>query len=531
MNPRRFFEDLAKQKIERLAKELQIKDPLIIYKPNPKFGDLVWDTQKLKIDVPQESVEKLCDENIKFQKSGKFINITFNPEKYARTVLDFINSGDFKKNEGGLKYLIEHTSANPTGPLHIGRARNSIIGDTMARILRRLGNEVRVEYYMNDIGTQVEALLIGMEIFPDLSYTEAYRRVYENIEQYKSKIEEYMLRAEQGDIDFLKSTRTRLEMLLEDVLRDLYSLGIRFDGIVWESDFILNGDVKGVLEKLEPFLKDENGAKYIEYNDDKIYLKRSNGTSLYFTRDIAYHIYKAKNFNVPIDVLGEDHKLHFQNLTYVLKLLGIENIKVIFYSYVITKEGKMSTRRGNVIYLRDLLEESVQLAEDEVRKRHPDLDENSIKDLAARIGHSAVRYNIIRYSPEKPITFTWEDALNFEGESAPFIMYSYARSNSILNKTESFHKGDNKFVEREIELIKKMGDYTDILEEAGRTYRPDRLARYIYELASTFNQFYRDCPVLKDPENRDRRLEIVKAFNMVLKDAMETLGLEITEKL
>ena len=531
MNPRKFFEGLAREKIEKLAAELQIKDPLIIYKPNPKFGDLVWDTQKLKQDIPNENIEKLNDENIRFQKAGKFVNIVFNPEKYSRMVLDFINSGEFKKVEGGPKYLIEHTSANPTGPLHIGRARNSIIGDTVARILRRLGNNVRVEYYMNDIGTQVEALLIGMEIFPDLPYTEAYRRVYENIEQYKARIEEYMLRAETGDREFLKATRSKLEKLLEDVLKDLYSIGIKFDGFVWESDFILNGDVKMVLDKLEPYLKDENGAKYIEYNNDKIYLKRSNGTSLYFTRDIAYHIYKSKNFDVPVDVLGEDHKLHFQNLAYVLKLLGIENIKVIFYSYVITKEGKMSTRRGNVIYLRDLLEESVRMAEDEVKKRHPDLDEESIKSLATKIGYSAIRYNIIRYSPEKPITFTWEDALNFEGESAPFIMYSYARSNSILNKTESLHRGDNKFVEREVELIKKMGEYTEILEEAGRSYRPDKLARFSYELASIFNQFYRDCPVLKDPENRDRRLEIVKAFNLILKDAMDTLGLEITEKL
>lgn len=532
MNPRKFFEDLAKKKIYEFSSKLGITDGLVIYKPNPQFGDLVWDLQKLKIDIPSEEIEKISDDNLKFIKSGKFVNVRFNDNKYGRAVLNYINKGEFKRGNAGQKVLIEHTSANPTGPLHIGRARNSIIGDTLARIYRRLGNDVSVEYYMNDIGTQVEALLLGIEMFNDISYTEAYRKVYENLDQYKSKIEEYMRMAETGDNEFLSHSRAVLEPLLKDVLRDLEVLDIHFDKFTWESEFILNGDVKKVLEELNPYLKDENGAKYIEFNNDKIYLKRSNGTSLYFTRDIAYHKYKSSNFQISIDVLGEDHKLHFQNLAYVLKLLGIENIKAVFYSYVITKAGKMSTRRGNVVYLRDLIEEMLALSKNEIKSRHPELSETEKEELSRKVAISAVRYNIIKYSPEKPITFSWEEALNFEGDSAPFILYSYARSNSILNKVEvPIGEGDNNFIEREMELIRKLGEYLDALEEAANSYKPNKLAKYCYELASQFNQFYRDCPVLKDDLNRDRRVEIVKAFNTVLRDALETLGLQITEKL
>ncbi len=532
MNPRKFFEDLARKKIHEASRQLGITDGILIYKPNPQFGDLVWDLQKLKIDIPTEVIEKLSDDDLKFYKTGKFINIRFNERKYGRAVLDYINKGEFRQTEVGQKILIEHTSANPTGPLHIGRARNSIIGDTLARIYKRLGNDVSVEYYMNDIGTQVEALLLGIEMFNDITYTEAYRKVYENLEQYKAKIEEYMRRAETGDYEFLKHSRTVLEPLLKDVLKDLEILDIHFDKFIWESEFILNGDVKKILEELEPYMKDENGAKYIEYNNDKIYLKRSNGTSLYFTRDIAYHKYKSLNFKISIDVLGEDHKLHFQNLEYVLHLLGIENIKAVFYSYVITKAGKMSTRRGNVVYLRDLIDEMLELSKKEIETRHPELDEAEKEDLSRRIAISAVRYNIIKYSPEKPITFSWEEALNFEGDSAPFILYSFARSNSILNKVEgAIAEGDNNFIDREMELIRKLGEYLDVLEESANSNKPNKLAKYCYELASQFNQFYRDCPVLRDDLNRDRRVQIVKAFNSVLRDALETLGLQITEKL
>jgi arginyl-tRNA synthetase len=526
------FDALSRNKIERYLAERNISGNYRSYRPQRNFGDISFDFQKTNVELDRAGVEALSDSNVKFSLSGKFVNVKYDNLAFSRAVIDSAMSGalfDFGRKQKSV--LIEHTSSNPNAPLHVGRARNSIIGDTLSRILEKFGYDVKREYYVNDIGTQVEALLLATELFGDENYTESYRKISENMKKYETEIEEYMKRAESGDLDFLQKSRKKLEVYLEDLLTDLYKLDIRFDNFVWESEFILDGSVNKVMEMLSPVIKDDNGAKYIDSPDGKIYLVRSNGTSVYFTRDVAYHLSKVKKYDTSIDVLGEDHKNHFRKLMFVMDFMNVKGIDPVFYSFITLKEGKMSTRRGNVVYLRELIQEAVNNAREEIMKRRNDLDGSQLEEIAEKIGISAVRYNIIKYSPEKPITFDWQEALNFEGDAAPFIMYSYARAKSILSKAEKTMEVNWNFVDSESSLLRVIALYPEVVEDAANHYRPDKIAKYAFELASMFNQFYRDCPVIGDIDNYQKRVEIVRIAVRTMEQIFYMLGIKPSDKI
>ncbi len=533
MKPYQKFDGLAIGKMDSYLSSHGLEKSYRTYRPQKNFGDISFDFQRTSLKFDQKEMESLSDDYLTFSAVGKFVNVSFNDQQFSRTSLENGMSGELflfdRKNE---RILVEHTSANPTGPLHIGRVRNSIIGDTLSRILAKYGYNVTTEYYVNDIGTQVEALLLGTELFGSENYTESYRKVYENFDKYKDKVEEYMVRAESGDSSFLEDSTARLRVFLKDVLVDLGRLSIKFDFFIWESEFILNGAVKDVIVKLTPLLKDDNGAKYLESKDGKMYLLRSNGTSVYFTRDIAHHLKKSAEFDYAINVLGEDHKAYHKKILFAMEILKIKNVGgVVFYSYITTKEGKMSTRKGNVVYTRDLIDEAIEIAKGEINKRRTDLTEEEIREISNKIGVAAVRYNIVKFSPDKPITFDWDEALNFDGDAAPFVMYSYARARSILSKLDEKSEIVWKFNEAESKFLREISRYPEVVEDAVKHSRRDKIARYSYELAGAFNQFYRDCPVLDSGENLQKRVEIVKVFSKTMEELFQMLGIQASDKI
>ncbi|MEM0195118.1 MAG: arginine--tRNA ligase [Thermoplasmatales archaeon] len=532
MKPYSKFDEMARRKMDSYLSKHNFNLNYRIYRAPKGFGDLTFDFQKSNVNIDGSDIQSLSDDNLSFKAVGKFVNVLYNDNEFSIETLRSASSGElFSFEKRGEKILVEHTSANPTGPLHIGRVRNSIIGDTISRLLMKYGYEVKTEYYVNDIGTQVEALLLGTDLFKDMNYTDSYRKVFENFDLYKTKVEELMLRAESGDEAFIKDSRHKLSLFLDDVLSDLSKLSISFDIFIWESDFILDGSVKRLLERLSGIIKDDNGAKYIETEGGKIYLIRSNGTSVYFTRDVAHHILKASKFNRSIDVLGEDHKDHYKKLEYVFNLLGLKGIEAVFYSFISTKEGKMSTRRGNVVYVRDLIEEAIFRARNEIIARRSDLNEDELREISTKIGTAAVRYNIIKYSLEKPVVFDWKEALNFEGDAAPFVMYSYARAKSILSKIKEQNEIKYHFKKEEYPILRLIALYPEVIEDAASHLRPDRVAKYAFELAGTFNQFYRDCEVIGSGEDQGRRAEIVKAFAKTMEEVFFVLGINPSDKI
>ena len=337
------------------------------------------------------------------------------------------------------------------------------------------------------------------------------------------------------------------DTVLRGIKESLKRINITIDKYVPESKFVQDKSVYRVVEKLKAskYCYEENGAFYlnlehfgIKGRNTKFFFLRQDGTTLYATRDIAYHLWKAEHADILINVLGEDHKLESKQVEIALNLLKAKILpRVIFYSFVSLPSGKMSTRRGRVVFLDELIDECVKRAYDEVKKRRSgELSKDKMQEIAEIIGIGALRYNIIKVQPEKDIVFKWEEALNFEGNSSPFIQYAHARACSILRKKQDEIKNIDTNVLKhssEEKLIKKLAMLPLIIDEACEVCKPHSIASYLFEVASAFNQFYRDCPVLPEEKNNLRiaRLALVDATRIVLKNGLNLLGITAPEEM
>jgi len=449
----------------------------------------------------------------------------------------------------GSSVLLEHTSANPNGPLHVGRTRNPIIGDTVGRILRFAGHDVTTEYYVNDVGKQVAILVWGNdnareEDLPkvgsdkaDHVRVRAYQWANARMEEdpaVASEIEALINAVESGDEGAIAHFQEVVGPVLEGMLGSLARLGICYDSFVHESRFIVDGSVNDVVSGLKesPIAAEEDGAWFLDMEglvhgrSTRFVFARSSGTSLYTTRDIAYHRDKFSRAGRLVNVLGEDHKLQATQLGLALGELGEERRpEVIFYSFVSLPEGKMSTRKGLVVHMDDLMDEAVALAMVEVESRRPDIDDAKKAEIAEAVGIGAIRYNIIRVQSEKKIVFQWEEALNFDGDSAPFIQYAFARASSILVKSgrdvvwSVFEPDDDEG--RFLEVVSR---FPSVVRDCAETGRPYRMAAYVHEVAVAFNAFYRDCQVIGS-DRESERLVLVRAARTVLGNGLDLLGI------
>jgi len=377
-------------------------------------------------------------------------------------------------------------------------------------------------------------------------YVKLYQKAsakLEGDETLKREIERLTQRFEGGDVQLTKDIRKVGEAVLGGVLETLRRVNVTYDSFFWESDAILDGSVHRVIERLMPLGKEEDGAHYLdltgfglEGDAAKYFFVRRDGTSLYTTRDIAYHLNKMGRCDSAIDVIGEDHKLSFQRLKAAFQLMGIDWApETIFYAFVNLPEGRMSTRKGRVVYLDDLIDEAIDRAYAEVAKRREDLPEAKKREIAQTIGVAAVRYNLVRVQAEKAITFRWEEALSFEGNSAPFLQYAHARACSILAKADAHGPSDLRLLvhPQEQMLIRWIAKFPSTVREAAEGRRVHAVAAYAADFASHFNLFYRDCPVLtaEPPSLRGARLGLVEASRVVLRNALDGLGLNAPKEM
>ncbi len=475
-------------------------------------------------------------------------------------------------NDSHREVLIEHTSANPNGPFHVGRARNAILGDTLVRLHRLWGDTVTAEYYVDDMGKQVAVLAWALENMtteevetlladreganPQWANKADHQRVrwYQaaqlrrkddpSAEDIEKAIGILVHASEHGDEAVLRSFENAYQPVLDGMLETLGRLGIHFDRFTKESLFVINGDVARLMEELGGLEINgvaENGAQYLDLGQrglkgkTEFFYRRGDGSSLYATRDIAYHRWKWTQCNELINVLGEDHKLQAQQVGLTLEELGERRPEVMFYSFIKLPEGKMSTRRGNVVFMDDLLEEAQAHAIEVLKERRPDLDNESMKTIAEAVGTSAVRFNIISVSPEKGFTFRWEDALSFEAGSAPFIMYSHTRACSIQSKVEALvgkeflpdtvaAPAGDAMPEGLIQLLRTLAVHDDRLEKVVREHRPNLFAEYMLHLATAYNSFYRDCYIIEDGEVNPFYYAVSELARATLRAGMEGLG-------
>jgi len=496
------------------------------------------------------------DWTTKTEAVNGYVNFFIDSDQLAQHVLALIEGmkDRFGMQESrGISVIVEHTSANPNGPLHVGRARNPIIGDTLARLFRWDGYDVETQFYVDDMGKQVATLLWGLqhlESEPEKKkldhgmvayYQKAHAQAAENAEVNR-EITEIIQRCEAGDTKILHDMKKAYQGVLEGIIESLQRINITINNFVKESRFVLDGSVQQIVEALSASNHTgyEDGALYLDLEafgvhgrTTKFFLTRNDGTTLYATRDIAYHRWKARQVDQLVNVLGEDHKLESKLVEIALTILGERPPKPVFYSFVSLPDGKMSTRRGRVVYLDDLVDEAVERAYEEVKKRR-EVTDDTARIIAEHVGTGAVRYNILKVRPEKAITFCWEEALNFEGRSAPFIQYAHARCCAILRKADggscSLHEKGVYSHQQEQALIKQLAAFPDIITASRKESNPAAMAEYAHSLASIFNAFYRDCRVIGS-KKESGRLALVKATQVTLHNALYLLGIAALEEM
>ncbi|WP_254531497.1 arginine--tRNA ligase [Natrinema gelatinilyticum] len=469
--------------------------------------------------------------------------------------------------------VVEHTSANPTGPVHVGRARNPIIGDAIANVLGFAGYDVDRHYYVNDAGRQMAVFTWAYETFDEEDVEEAperdrieydlvryYRKgnaFLENaaeadVEAAEAEIESIMRGLEMGDNEAYERVSEVVDQVLGGMTECLARLPVEFDEFVKETRFMRNGAAEALVDRLQDldeavYEEDAWQLELADHGIDKnLVFLRSDGTSLYVTRDLAHHEWKFDEYDRAVTVLGEDHKLQARQLRTTLELLGndTDQLQQVLYSYVNLPEGKMSTRRGTGVDLDDLLDEAIERARGEVEDRMDDrirddnLDEADIERIAHQVGIGAVRYDIVSKQPTKAITFEWDRALDFEAQSAPYVQYVHARCCGILEEAgidpetgmddvETAVDADLLETPEERDLLETIARFPAVVDEAADDLEPHQVATYTREFADRFNAFYRECPVLADdvdPAVREARLALVAASKHTVANALAILG-------
>jgi arginyl-tRNA synthetase len=511
---------------------------------------------------PNEVAQKIADamelEIGEAVAVGPYVNI--------RASLNWLANQIHQQPESKGSILIEHTSANPNGPFHVGRARNAVLGDTFVRLHRAAGYDVTAEYYVDDMGKQVGILCWALENLDEGRVLELlaeggissepsphsgkqdHARVlwYQAANLLKAQdtavdegVTELVQLSEEADADVLNRFESAYQPVLDGMLETLGRMGINFDSFTKESRFIVDGSVEILMDQLQSSELHgvaENGAHFLELESKGVkgkstqfFYRRGDGSSLYATRDLAYHQYKWEQSNRLLNILGEDHKLQSKQVAIALEELSIRPPEVVFYAFTKLADGKMSTRRGNVVYMDDLLDEAQSRALETVRESKPDLPEEKLVEIAEAVGISATRFNIARISPEKGITFRWSDALSLEADSAPFIMYSYARACSIQRKAGEVDAGfvlnPESLEGSAADLIRRLAYMNDELQSAIDSRAPHNFCAWLSALAVDYNRFYRDNYVIDDDGVNAQNLYISELARDHLRRGCEAVGI------
>lgn len=511
---------------------------------------------------------------------GPYINFHVNDAYYMDTLAAAQDPGYGHLPDTGQSVVVEHTSANPTGPIHVGRGRNTIFGDAVARLLEYNGDTVDRHYYLNDAGRQVGVFTWAYEKFdadslpdperdrPDYDLVRYYRRgneFLENadadaVESAEDEIASIINGLETGNTETYERVQTVVDQVIDGMQHSFDRLSAIFDEFIKETQFIQNGDADAVVERLK-------AADCAVYEDDawqidlsaydiekNLVFLRSDGTTLYTTRDLAHHEWKFDNYDASVTILGEDHKLQAEQLDATLQILGndTDQLRQPFYSWVNLPEGGMSTRKGTGVDLDDLLDEAIARAREEVhnrlgsRVRDDSLSSDDIDRIARQVGVGAVRYDIVSKQPTKGITFEWDRALDFEAQSAPYIQYVHARccgietevnSNTDLDidalTSESIPDITMLRTDAERALLQEIARFPAVVESAAADLEPHVIATFARSFAEQFNTFYRECSVLNAESEimTAARVSLVRAARHTVANALDIVGVEAPQSM
>jgi arginyl-tRNA synthetase len=493
------------------------------------------------------------------ETAGPYVNFIISRNAYAaELVQDILDRGPLfgsDRRGAGCRALLEHTSINPNASPHIGRARNGLIGDSLARLLRFEGYEVDVHYYVNDMGKQIALLALETEEKEKLEFHEVldlYVRANTRAKDdpdFEARGLDLLMRMERGDPEVRNKFTALVNICLAGQLAILSRLGLSYDTFDRESSFLTDprmDEVLVALEKRGALFTDDQGRKvadlsvigYPREEGRYVVLARANGSSMYMYRDIAYTLEKIERApGLDMVVLGEDHTMYFEQLETIIRALGKIPPEAIHYSYILLREGKMSTRSGNVVLLEDFLDEAVRRAREKVDEQWPGLSETDRADIARMIGIGAVRFTILSVRPNRNVIFDWDAALSFNGDSGPYIQYSCTRISSILRKHGSIpdRVGQEMKISHEAEwsLLLRLAFAEGDIAAALDSRNPAIIANAALDIARRFNVFYRECPVLaaEDAEVSESRLLLCVAVQRVLATLLGLIGIEAPERM
>lgn len=537
--------------------------------PNLAVGDVALRTfvAAKKVGMAPPQFAKAIAEEVNFgtyvlsvEAAGPYLNFKLDRAQFAqsivRTVLEEGDSFGSSQGGAGQTMLIEHTSINPNASPHVGRARNAMYGDSLVRLFRFDGYDVDVHYYVNDIGRQIGLLVLDTQdrldtlSFDDVlqAYVDANQRAKDDPE-FAEQGYAMLAKMEQGDPEVAAKFTQVTDLCLKGQTAVLARLGIAYDCFDKESKYLNDpslDEVVKALEEKEAVFTDEDDRLVVDLSkighdrDEGRYfvLRRGNGSSMYGFRDLAYTIDKmAQGADVNLQVLGEDHKLYAEQLERILTAAGKTAPEPIYYAYILLRDGKMSTRQGQVVLLEDFLDEAARRAQEKVDEQCTDMSEEERKEIANKISISAVRFAILRVNPNKNVIFDWENALSFNGDTGPYVQYSTARINSILRK---FGEVPTEIApdfpltaDAEWALMTHLAQFSEVVATATANRNVASIAIYALETARLFTSFYHDCPVLvaETQALKIARVQLCQATLQTLTNALGLLGIEALERM
>lgn len=528
-----------------------------------------------------EWIGKNIDAVERFNVVKGFLNITVSPAFWLGLLHEIAADPDFgirKADDSSDLVMVEYSSPNTNKPLHLGHVRNNLLGYSLSQILKANGHKVVKTNIVNDRGIHICKSMLAWKKWGENATPESAGKKGDHLigdfyvafdKHYKAELKEIMERENISEEEAEKKSALMAEareMLRkweagDEEVRGLWKmmngwvyagfdetyrrLGVDFDKIYYESDTYLEGKdlVLGGIEKGIMYRKDD-GSVWADLTGDGLdhkLLLRADGTSVYMTQDIGTAKLRYQDF--PIDkmiyVVGNEQNYHFQVLSLLLDKLGFKwgkDLTHFSYGMVELPEGKMKSREGTVVDADDLIDTMVASAAEMGAERFAEMPAEESAEISRMVGLGALKYFLLKVDPRKNMLFNPKESIDFNGNTGPFIQYTYARIRSVIRKAEGFDPAVTPQSEpnaKESVLIQKVADFPSVVAEAGRNYSPALIANYAYDLAKEYNQFYHDYSVLREENEQKRNLRLLLSMTVgrTLKSAMSLLGIEMPERM
>ncbi|HYF84287.1 MAG TPA: arginine--tRNA ligase [Clostridia bacterium] len=561
-----FKVEIAKKISELAGMELDKVIGLIEIPPQGNLGDYAFPCfqlakvmRKSPNMIAAELSGKVQPDSIvdRAEAAGGYLNFFVNKTEYIKQLVEEVLEKGEKfgsSNVGeGKNVIVEFSSVNVAKPFHVGHLLNTMLGSALEKVYKHSGyNTIRINH-LGDWGTQFGKQISAYKRWVDEDaldkepITELFRiyvKFHEEAEKDPALEDEaraYFKKLEDGDPEVTELWLKFKELSLRE-FKELYKmLNVEFDSFAGESFYSDKMDEVVQMLRDKKLLKDSNGAKIVDleqFNLPPILILKSDGATIYATRDLAAAIYRKRTYDFykNIYVVGGTQSLHFNQIFSTLGLMGFEwNKDCVHIGHGLVKfaDKKLSTRKGDVVLAKDVITEAVHKTLEVIDHKNSNLENK--EEVARMVGMGALLYTFLKNNREKDVVFTWEDALNFDGDSGPYVQYTYVRGRSILRKAGNVpYTADLSYLstEDEFELVKLLGAFKDSVKEATERYEPFVVLRNVTEIAKAYNKFYNSHPILNADDNvKNARLQLTKAVGIVIKTGLGLAGIETPENM